>query len=56
MVAIDACHSGDATRGEEEVVRGVEEVFQAIKAFFVKEEVANPRAHPFGKVDNHQCL
>lgn len=42
LVAIDACHSGDATRGEEEVVRGVEEVFQAIKACFVKEEVANP--------------
>ena len=49
LVAIDACHSGDATRGEEEVVRGVEEVFQAIKAFFVKEEVANPRAQPLSE-------
>lgn len=49
LVAIDACHSGDATRGEEEVVRGVEEVFQAIKAFFVKEEVANPSAQPLAE-------
>jgi len=34
LVVIDACHSGDATRGDEdEVVRGVEDVFAAIKSF-----------------------
>lgn len=34
LVVIDACHSGDATRGDEdEVVRGVEDVFEAIKSF-----------------------
>ena len=34
LVAIDACHSGDATRGDEdEVVRGVEDIFEAIKSF-----------------------
>ena len=51
LVVIDACHSGDATRGdEEEVVRGVEDVFEAIKSFIwgsssgkVKREV-NPNA------------
>lgn len=35
LVVIDACHSGDATRGdEEEVVRGVKEVFAAVKSYF----------------------
>lgn len=34
LVVIDACHSGDATRGDEdEVVRGVEDIFEAIKSF-----------------------
>lgn len=34
LVVIDACHSGDSTRGEEEeVIRGVEDVFEAIKSF-----------------------
>ena len=34
LVVIDACHSGDATRGgEDEVVRGVEDIFEAIKFF-----------------------
>lgn len=34
LVVIDACHSGDATRGDEdEVVRGVEDIFKAIKSF-----------------------
>ena len=34
LVVIDACHSGDATRGDEdEVVRGVEEIFEAIKSY-----------------------
>ena len=31
LVVIDACHSGDAARGDEdEVVRGVEDIFEAI--------------------------
>lgn len=34
LVVIDACHSGDGTRGDDdEVVRGVEDVFEAIKSF-----------------------
>ena len=34
LVVIDACHSGDATRGDEdEVVRGVDDIFEAIKSF-----------------------
>lgn len=32
LVVIDACHSGDATRGEGETVRGVEDVFKAVKS------------------------
>ncbi len=34
LVVIDACHSGGATRGNnDEVVRGVEDIFEAIKSF-----------------------
>ena len=52
LVVIDACHSGDATRGDEdEVVRGVEDIFEAIKSFIWgtskegdKKDVANPNA------------
>lgn len=33
LVVIDACHSGDATRGQGETVRGVEDVFEAVKAY-----------------------
>lgn len=52
LVVIDACHSGDATRGdEEEVVRGVEDIFEAIKSFIWgtdiennKKDVVNPNA------------
>lgn len=33
LVVIDACHSGDATRGDmEDVVRGVEDIFEAIRS------------------------
>ena len=32
LVVIDACHSGDATRGQGETVRGVEDVFKAVKS------------------------
>ena len=35
-MVIDACHSGDGTRGDEdEVVRGVEEVFEAVKSLII---------------------
>lgn len=52
LVVIDACHSGDGTRGDDdEVVRGVEDVFEALKAFIWgespkkdKEDVTNPNA------------
>lgn len=52
LVVIDACHSGDATRGDDdEVVRGVEDVFEAIKSFIWgtateknKNDVASPNA------------
>ena len=34
LVVIDACHSGDATRGDaDEVVRGVGDIFKAIQSF-----------------------
>ena len=34
LVVIDACHSGDGTRGDDdEVVRGVEDIFDAFKSF-----------------------
>lgn len=52
LVVIDACHSGDATRGsDDKVVRGVEDIFEAIKSFIWgepsekgKEKVVNPKA------------
>lgn len=52
LVVIDACHSGDATRGDEdEVVRGVKDIFEAVKSFIWgtskeedKKDVANPNA------------
>lgn len=52
LVVIDACHSGDATRGDEnEVVRGVEDIFETIKSFICgtarehnKKDVVNPNA------------
>ena len=31
LVVIDACHSGDAARGQGETVRGVEDIFETIK-------------------------
>ena len=49
LVVIDACHSGDAT--DDEVVRGVEDIFEAIKSFIWgepsekgNEKVVNPKA------------
>ena len=32
LVVVDACHSGDATRGQGETVRGVEDVFETVKS------------------------
>ena len=54
LVVIDACHSGDGTRGEEdEVVRGVEDIFEAVKSLFVgeesKENVINTKAEPLAE-------
>lgn len=32
LVVMDACHSGDATRGTDEVARGVDDIFMAVKS------------------------
>lgn len=54
LVVIDTCHSGDGTRGDEdEVVRGVEEVFEAVKSLIIgdndKEKVINQKAKPLAE-------
>ena len=54
LVVIDACHSGDGTRGDEdEVVRGVVEVFEAVKSLIIgdndKEKVINQKAKPLAE-------
>ena len=54
LVVIDACHSGDGTRGDEdEVVRGVEDVFKAVKSLIIgdndKEKVINQKAKPLAE-------
>lgn len=37
LVVIDACHSGDATRfGRCEIIRGVDDVFETVKSYFIK--------------------
>lgn len=44
LVVVDACHSGDATRGQGETVRGVEDIFETVKSwlgFFSNEENSN---------------
>ncbi len=62
LVVLDACHSGDATREDEEqdcvrgvedtlmvdgqCARGTEEAFEAMKSFFTSERVVNPKAVP----------
>lgn len=33
LVVVDACHSGDATRGQDETVRGVEDIFETVKSW-----------------------
>lgn len=33
MVVVDACHSGDATRGQAETMRGVEDIFETVKSW-----------------------
>lgn len=53
LVVIDACHSGDATRGsDDEVVRGVEDIFEAIKSFIWGE----PSERGNGKVVNPNAI
>ena len=54
LVVIDACHSGDATRGgDDDVVRGVEDVFKAVKSLIIgdndKEKVINQKAKPLAE-------
>ena len=54
LVVIDACHSGDGTRGDEdEVVRGVEDVFKAVKSLIIgdndKEKFINQKAKPLAE-------
>ncbi|MBE6303603.1 MAG: caspase family protein [Bacteroidales bacterium] len=34
LVVVDACHSGDATRGQGETVRGVEDIFETVKSLW----------------------
>ncbi|MCD8297953.1 MAG: caspase family protein [Prevotella sp.] len=54
LVVIDACHSGDGTRGfdDDEVERGVPDIFEAIKTLFRQstdskgEKEVNPNAVP----------
>lgn len=50
FVVVDACHSGDATRGlaDDEVVRGVERIFEAAKALVARGK-AKPENHPNAK-------
>ena len=48
LVVIDACHSGDATRGQGETVRGVEDIFETVKSwfgFYTNEQNANIQAY-----------
>lgn len=33
LVVVDACHSGDATRGQGETMRGVEDIFETVKSW-----------------------
>lgn len=33
LVVVDACHSGDATRGDSETIRGVIDVFETVKSW-----------------------
>ncbi len=35
LVVVDACHSGDATRGRGETARGVEDIFETVKSCLV---------------------
>ena len=59
LVVIDACHSGDATRGdEEEVVRGVEDVFEAIKSFIwgPSSEKGKTEANPNAQVNKERWI
>ncbi|MCD8235173.1 MAG: caspase family protein [Prevotellaceae bacterium] len=59
LVVIDACHSGDATRGDEdEVVRGVEDIFEAIKSFICGDSTDKGKAevNPNAQVNNERWI
>lgn len=59
LVVIDACHSGDATRGDEdEVVRGVEDIFKAIKSFIWGASTAkgNSEINPNAQVNRERWI
>ena len=57
LVVIDACHSGGATRGDEdEVVRGVEDIFDAIKSFIWGTDKAKVDVNPDAQVNNERWI
>lgn len=59
LVVIDACHSGDATRGDEdEVVRGVEDIFEVIKSFIwgTLANKGNTDANPNAQVNKERWI
>ena len=59
LVVIDACHSGDATRGDkDEVVRGVEDIFEAIKSYIWRSstEKGKTDANPNAQVNKERWI
>ena len=57
LVVIDACHSGDATRGgEDEVVRGVEDIFEAIKTFIWGPSSGKRDVNPNARVNRERWI
>lgn len=57
LVVIDACHSGGATRGDDdEVVRGVEDIFDAIKSFIWGTDKAKVDVNPDAQVNNERWI
>ena len=59
LVVIDACHSGDATRGDDdEVVRGVEDIFEAIRSFIwgASTDKGKTEANPNARVKRERWI
>ena len=57
LVVIDACHSGGATRGDDdEVVRGVEDIFDAIKSFIWGTDKAKVDVNPDAQVNKERWI